>query len=366
MKILYDHQVYVTQKFGGINRYFDEISKITIADVTVEKIDPNLFNISQPLDKTDIISRGLRFAKRKLGTSNAQKVIFPLDAARSLSSNEFDVFHPTYYNPYFLSMVNKPFVLTVYDMIHEIYNEYFSLSDPTSHNKMLLCEKATKIIAISNQTKQDIINIFRVPEEKIEVTLLASDFASVLPIKPSRLLNLKKYILFVGNRGGYKNFYFMVMALSSVLKEDEDLQILCTGHQFNSEEMSFFKSFGVDKQMLNIYLEDDSELSWVYQNAELFIYPSLYEGFGLPLLEAFASGCPVVSSTGGSLPEVGGDAALYFDPKNVLQMQIAVKSCLYDQLVRKSLVLKGTARLSEFSWDKCRNETLSIYKSICN
>jgi len=156
------------------------------------------------------------------------------------------------------------------------------------------------------------------------------------------------------------------MALSAILKNDKDIQLLCTGHPFSDEELSFFKDFGIEKQVISIYLENDGGLAWAYQNAELFIFPSLYEGFGLPLLEAFASSCPVVSSTGGSLPEVGGNAALYFDSKNALEMQHAVYSCLYDPAVKADLIAKGKKRLMDFSWDKCRAETLSVYRSVSN
>jgi glycosyltransferase involved in cell wall biosynthesis len=284
--------------------------------------------------------------------------------ATLLKSSAFDILHPTYYDKYFLEYTSKPFVLTVYDMIHEIYTEYFSLQDPITKNKKILCDKASRIIAISEQTKQDLIDIFKIPEEKIDVTLLASDFGSVSLVKPIIQREMKKYILFVGNREGYKNFYFTVIALVDILLGDKNIELLCTGRPFTKDEITFLSNFGVQDRVYNIYLNNDNELAWIYANAELFIFPSLYEGFGFPLLEAFANECPVVSSSGGSLPEVGGDAALYFNPKSTREIQDATANVLYNSATRTQLIGKGEKQLAKFTWDKCRTETVEVYKKV--
>jgi hypothetical protein len=155
MKVLYDHQAFVMQKYGGISRYFNEIMKLGRESIDISTIDPDLFINKPPAStlqlKTGIISRYTRFFKRK--SSVDEPKIIPLEASRFpekvtelITKGEFDIFHPTYYDPYFLNHTNKPFVLTVYDMIHEIYKEYFSISNPTSRDKLLLCRKANQII----------------------------------------------------------------------------------------------------------------------------------------------------------------------------------------------------------------------------
>ncbi|UOG75943.1 glycosyltransferase family 4 protein [Hymenobacter tibetensis] len=364
MKVLFDHQIFVLQKFGGISRYFNEIMKMHSSEIDVMRVDPALFIEDQPVQKNNLLARGTRFLKRKIGASTqVHSRELPVKAEEQIRGDNFDLLHPTYYGDYFDRYTDKPFVLTVYDMIHEVYKENFSLNDPISHNKLVLCNKASMIIAISHKTKEDLVDIFGINEDKVHVTHLASDFNKIVAKRPNIPEGVNKYVLFVGNRGLYKNFYFMVMSLTSILKDDKSLHILCTGHPFTKEEQSFFKDFNIGSQIKSIYLEDDSELAWVYQNAELFIFPSLYEGFGLPLLEAFASECPVVSSTGGSLPEVGGDAALYFDPKNSLAIQDAVRSVLYDSSLKSDLINKGKKRFAEFSWDRCRAETLAVYQA---
>ncbi|WP_162053125.1 glycosyltransferase family 4 protein [Pontibacter pamirensis] len=367
MKILYDHQIFVAQKFGGINRYYQEIMQLKGAATEVASINPELFRPVKSKVKTDLVSRGTRFLKRTMGLHEQNNTpLFPEEAFNIIKSGEYDIFHPTYYDPYFLDLTDKPFVLTVYDMIHEIFKEYFALTDRTSHNKLLLCQKAKHIIAISQNTKNDLIDIFNLPEDKITVIPLASNFDSVIPVQPQNTEGLKKYILFVGTRHIYKNFYFPVIALSELLKSDEELQLLCTGHPFTSDEFLFFRDLGILNQVLHIYPENDNELSWLYRHAALFIFPSLYEGFGFPMLEAFGTGCPVIASNGGSLPEVGNNAALYFDPKSIQEIQDAAQKVLYDTKLKESLVKNGEAQLKKFNWETCRAETLAVYKKVYN
>ena len=109
---------------------------------------------------------------------------------------------------------------------------------------------------------------------------------------------------------------------------------------------------------------NDQELAWAYQHAELFIFPSLYEGFGFPVLEAFAKGCPVIASNGGSIPEVGGDGALYFNPKNIKEIREVAGQVLYNKALKKELVEKGAAVFKKFNWEKCRQQTIEVYRSL--
>ncbi|MGY2133414.1 glycosyltransferase family 4 protein [Hymenobacter sp. HD11105] len=365
MKVLYDHQIYIDQKFGGISRYFNELMKIENDLYDIDRIDPELFRVKEEVIKKDILSKGKRFIKRKLGSSHSNEdKKFPMLARKKMVSNAYDVFHPTYYDPYFIDIINKPFVVTVYDMIHEIYKEYFSLQDSVSKNKQILCKNSKAIIAISDKTKNDLIELFDIPSEKIHVTHLASDFDKYIPIKPEIGTDLKRYILFVGTRWAYKNFYFFVLAISSLLKSDPNVHVLCTGHAFSADEISFFQQHGIEDQMVHVYLNNDNELAWAYQNAVMFVFPSLYEGFGLPILEAFASNCPVVTSYGGSLPEVAGDAAIYFNPKSAHEIKEAVSSVLYSNIIRNDLIAKGRKRYTDFSWDKCRSETQKVYYNL--
>ena len=363
MKLLYDHQIFQLQKFGGISRYFNELMKMDADKLNVVNIDSELFWQPQIPPKRDLFSRGVRFLRRKAGFRENK---FLSKAEAILTKNEFDIFHPTYYDPYFLDLVRKPFVLTVYDMIHEIYNEYFSLSERTSHNKRLLCTKASQIITISQKTKEDLIEIFDLPEEKVHAIPLASDFDKYVPAIPAQWENVEKYFLFIGNRKTYKNFYYPLTAIAELMKADRSLMLVCTGPEFTNDELFFFKELKIEKQVKHFFLNNDEELAWLYQNAQFFVFPSLYEGFGLPILEAFASGCPVIASDRGSLPEVGGNAVLYFDPKSFADIQSAAATVLYNMDVKNKLIEEGKKRLQEFSWDECRNRTFDVYRKTVN
>jgi glycosyltransferase involved in cell wall biosynthesis len=358
MKVLFDHQIYIAQQFGGISRYFNEISKDS-TELEVIKISPDIF---KQVKRKPFVERGMGFVKRKLGLQKQVGDVFPSEAAAILKHADYDLLHPTYYQDYFLSYTDKPYVLTVYDMIHEIFCEYFHLEDEVLQNKRKLCVNAKRIIAISECTKKDLVSIYNIPEEKIDVILLASSFSEIQPVQPAAFEVQGKYILFVGNRGSYKNFYFTVVALANILISRNDISIVCTGHAFSASELALFKNLKIENKLFHLYLASDSELSWLYRNAEMFIFPSLYEGFGFPLLEAFASSCPVVSSNGGSLPEVGGNAALYFNPKNAEEIQSAVVEVLDNPSTRKNLIGEGLKRIQEFSWEKCRAETIQTYQ----
>lgn len=368
MKILYDHQIFTLQKFGGVNRYFLELMKMGEEGVEVDRVDPALFRQEGVKPATDLFSRGSRFVKKRLGLQHppAPKP-FPPRAAAQLQQGDFNLLHPTYYDPYFLEWTGKPFVLTVFDMIYELYAEYF-LPDPlrVTPNKRLLCDKAEQIIAISEKTKEDLVGLFHIPPEKVHAIPLASGFDRVVPRKPARFDGIENYILFVGSREVYKNFYFPATALADLLMSDPHLQLLCTGLPFTAWEKDFFADLGIARQVCHTYLESDQELAWVYRHAALFIFPSLYEGFGFPLLEAFASSCPVISSTGGSLPEIAGPAARYFDPRNANEIRAAAHTVLYDTPVREELIRKGHERFQHYSWERCRKQTMEVYRQCLN
>lgn len=367
MKILYDHQIFKAQKFGGISRYFNEISHIDKAETEIiNHLDFPVEATPPTIKRDNILFRGVRFSKRKLGIKN--EVNFnpkhPEILTEKLLKGDYDIFHPTYYDPYFLDYVKKPFVLTVYDMIHEIYPEYFGLNDRTTVHKKLLCDKAQSIIAISETTKQDIIDILQVDESKITSILLASNFDQIVPEKPVKSEHLENYILFTGQRWIYKNFYFMLQSISEFLLTDKTLKLVCSGSPFTMEECLFIKNLGIENQVIQYYSKDDHELAWLYQNALCFIFPSLYEGFGFPLLEAFASKCPTISSTGGSLKEIGGSGAYFFNPKDTNELKTALSNVLYNQNVREDLIKNGLVEFDKYNWDYCREKTLKVYSSI--
>ena len=280
-----------------------------------------------------------------------------------LNKQDFDVFIPTYYNTYFLEFIGKkPYVLTVYDMIHELFPMYFLEDKFTSSNKKILIEKANKIIAISESTKKDILKFYpSINPSIIEVVYLSQS----INYDNSLELNLpKNYILFVGNRTIYKNFDFFFEAVSSYLKENPDLYLVCAGGRaFSNDENIMINKYALQDQVKQ-YDFKDYELGTYYKNAKCFIFPSLYEGFGIPVLESMFCGCPVILSNHSSFPEVAGDAGIYYEKDNKDDLLAKIKLVIENSEYRNEIIQKGIAQEKKFSWEKTAKECFRVYKSV--
>ncbi len=284
---------------------------------------------------------------------------------KKLESGKYPVFHPTYYDDYYLNIPaeKRKFktVLTVYDLIHDLYPGYFSPDDFVIRNRRKLLDSADIIVAISESTRNDLIRIYKVRSEKIKVIHLGSS----LPVtKNTGIKSPVSGILYVGDRRNYKNFLTLLRAIAPVLNKNEVILIAAGSHPFNHEEMQVMKSLNIEGKVVHRKFSGDAELAELYRNADLFVFPSLYEGFGIPLLEAMSQGCPVVCSNTSSFPEVVGDAAVMFDPTDTESMTAAISSVLASDSLKKELAEKGYRRLENFSWKKTGEEYLKVYKGI--
>lgn len=359
VKILYDHQIFARQVFGGISRYFFELMKQFKQNGSIEFELSLQYNRNQYLkDANFFIPRKFQFSFHRKSVINRRK------SEKALSYQGFNVFHPTYYDTYFLKFIgNKPFVLTIHDMTHEIFSTMLSSETKIIENKRLLAHKAARIIAVSENTKKDIIRFYGIDEKKIIVTYLANSLSK--PSFPCSNLQIpEKYILFVGGRGKYKNFEFFIKAITPLMKENESLNIVCAGGKpFSESEFGLFKELKVESKIHRFAVPDEI-LAQLYKNALAFVFPSLYEGFGIPVIEAFACGCPAILSNTGSLPEVGGDSAVYFDPTNETSIKETVQKTIYNEDLRNNLRIMGFKRLENFSWEKTASETYEVYRSI--
>ena len=234
--------------------------------------------------------------------------------------------------------------------------------DKTIEFKKLLAKNAKSIIAISQSTKNDLINLLKVDPEKIEVIHLASSINREMAVKADDLKLPERYILYVGSRNYYKNFNNVLMAFKELVRNDDSLFLICGGGgQFNEAEMELFKENDLSDKILHRHA-DDVSLATLYSNAILFAFPSLYEGFGIPVLEAMNCNCPMALSNSSSLPEVGGDAAIYFDPNDSKDISNQMSKIIYDNVLRKKIIEKGNTRRENFSWQKTAIETKKLYE----
>jgi glycosyltransferase involved in cell wall biosynthesis len=175
----------------------------------------------------------------------------------------------------------------------------------------------------------------------------------------------RPYLLYVGLRGGYKNFEGLLRAVaaSPMLRADYDV-IAFGGGSFRSSETAMISQLGFGDGRVLQMGGGDSLLGELYAHADAFVYPSAYEGFGFPPLEAMTQGCPVVASNTSSMPEVIGDAGEFFDPGSVEDIRRAIEAVVYSRDRGQELVRLGYARIKMFSWEKCASETMAVYRSL--
>lgn len=373
MRIAYDPQIFFHQRYGGISRYFTEVAKgVRDHGHTPGVFAPNDSNYYLEQSKLPIIEASRLASVYAKLPSRLKRGRHPYECPpvrweirERMSKWKPDVVHETYYYDQKLGPVGIPTVLTVYDMIHEIFPTSFESSNPTQKLKKQAVANADAIICISHSTAKDLHEILDVPYSKISVTHLGWEIltaASVSEITPP--ISRKPYFLFVGSRTGYKNFMGLLRAFAadSRLRVDFDL-IAFGGGAFDNAEIELISRLGLTS-VVHHSPGDDKVLGSLYTTARAFVYPSLYEGFGLPPLEAMAHHCPVISSNTSSMPEVIGDAGRFFDPTIIESMTEALADIGYSDEAHARLIQKGQERLCVFSWEKCAAETLAVYQSL--
>jgi len=366
MKVLFDHQIFTNQQYGGISRYFYELMLRFDGEKNTARSSVLFSNNEYLNDNETLAAKPFFPGKNFRYKQSIQNAINTIKTNVELKQGDFHVFHPTYYNAYFLKhLKNKPFVVTFLDMIHEKYEHLYPelrVDKKIFANKRMLLERANKVIAISESTKQDIMDLYGVDGRNIDVVYLGSSLR--LPEKDSASAFDFPYLLFVGIRASYKNFSLYLEAVAPILQREKLALVCAGGGAFSSAEISQIEKLGLNGLVHFRRIDNDAVLSNLYANALAFVFPSLYEGFGIPVLEAFSTNCPILLSDGGSLKEVAGDAALYFDGIDAESMHNNLLQFLSDAALRQTLIKRGRERLKRFSWDHTYNETIKVYNSI--
>lgn len=358
--ILYDYQIFSIQRFGGISRYFCEI--INNLDIKTEigiQFTMNYYLNSWKSNHLIPIPRFVFKHYRSFFEKKNHLII-----KRLLTQRKRYLFHPTYYNPYFLKYIgDNPYVITVHDMIHERFPQCFTDGEVIKKQKQEVITNATRIIAISENTKKDIIRFLNISPDKIDVIYHGT---SMKPWTKKHTLKLpERYLLFVGDRTDYKNFDRFIKAFAMLHQKNKDLFVICTGRHFWESDQKRFTELGIQNHIIHIRASD-KELSELYSRALLFVYPSLYEGFGIPLLEAFACHCPVALSNSSCFPEIVGDAGFFFDPYSETSILETLNEAIHNKHKRKQLIKAGDERLKKFSWEKAARETKRTYIKAYN
>ncbi len=362
IRVLFDHQAFLIQGIGGISRYFANLMQTFSSGNAVKPFHSAILsrNVYGPMLPSP---RPLRLLKSR----SISGYIDSFAAQCIIALGNMDVFHPTYYGSEGLSFSQKlPMVLTIYDMIHELFPELIKNDTATIPNKKAAALAANRIIAISQTTKNDIVRILGISPDKIDVVHLATSFSEKTASACLPFIS-GSYILYVGTRSSHKNFDSLIRALALMDKARRPKLVCAGGGVLTTNESRGLKELGLIQEVAVIPDVNDSELAALYCNARAFVFPSRYEGFGLPILEAFACNCPVIAAQAGSIPEIAADAALYFGPDDIQGIADCIDRITHDNDVAKKLKLAGTIRNADFSWQKTAEQTHETYKrAMCN
>ena len=279
---------------------------------------------------------------------------------RSGDSKGKYIFHSSYYR--YSSSKDAINVCTVHDFTYE----YYSSGLPRiihSFQKKLAVSKAEAVICVSHNTKKDLMRFYPfVPEDKIHVVYngVGEEFQqlSSQDLEKYDVIFERPYLLYVGDRSSYKNFSLFMQTVDLL---EQYSAVVVGGKPFDIHEQSWSdRNYGRVKHLLGL---DTASLNAVYNRAHCLIYPSSYEGFGIPVLESMRAGCPVIAVNCSSIPEVAGNAAILLDQPDVLKVKQSVLM-LEDRSLRNSLVADGLVNAERFSWDDCFSNTVNVYESL--
>jgi glycosyltransferase involved in cell wall biosynthesis len=370
LRVMFDSQIFCHQQFGGISRYICNIAleMQRMAGVTPLIVAPFHFNeYLERLPRSLVKGRRVRWLEGLTALAYGLSVLPDKFAARGFAPA---IVHNTYYFP-IKAPAGTRRIVTVYDMIHEKYPKYFAASPFITRMKAASVAAADHVICISESTRRDLLGTYDIPEERVSVTHLGFDpLKSLLTGETANHFKIQvlgadaPYLLYVGSRVSYKNFRGLLDAYAASASLRTNFFLLCFGGgDFTRGERTAISEAGLEGRVR--YLGgSDAVLAACYTHASLFVCPSLYEGFGIPVLEAMSLDCPVACSNSSSLPEVVGDAAQLFDPLDRDSIRSAMEAVLESPSAANALRDRGRERRQQFSWQNCAENTIGIYRRV--
>jgi glycosyltransferase involved in cell wall biosynthesis len=360
MRILYDHQVFSLQDAGGASRYHFELIRglQQMSGVAIEAL-LGLNNSVLPFaglrqTSTRVVSSATRLAPgviRYVANELRSAALAPLHG-------QFDIYHPTLYRA--LPWVRRRrVVVTHHDCIHERFPQLFPDADSIIRTKRKLFEQADAILCVSESSRNDLLHFYEGLEKKSYVVYHGF---TPLPEGGERMEMDRPYLLYVGSRSGYKNFGVLLEAFSrSGLARDYRL-LAVGGGTLTVEEEQKIAELGLRDVVTVVPKAEERLLSRAYRQAALFVYPSLYEGFGFPPLEAMSVGCPVLVHKTSSLPEICGEAAFYFEKTDELAESLVATLANPAELDRKRSL--GRQQILRYDWKRTAQQTFDVYQGV--
>jgi glycosyltransferase involved in cell wall biosynthesis len=370
VRVMFDSQIFCHQRFGGIARYVTSMAAemAKLQGVTPLIVAPFHFNeylerLPQPL----VYGRRVRWLEGATPFAFASSAIPSRFAERRFRP---DIVHNTFYFPAH-SVAGARRIFTIHDMIHEKYPRDALANPLIARWKATCIRRADHVICVSENTRRDVLDIYGKSADRVSVTHLGYDnLGALLSAETAAQFKTRvlgadaPFLLYVGGRKGYKNFGALLRAYSESNWLRENFFLLCFGGgNFSAEERSAISRSGVAHRV-KYGGGSDGALASCYRHASLFVYPSLYEGFGIPPLEAMSLDCPVACSGNSALPEVVGDAAKTFEPTDADSIRAALECVLGSSSSLAALVERGRTRRQLFSWKFCAERTVGIYRNL--
>ncbi len=354
MKIILDNIIFSLQRSGGIsNVWFEFIYRIMRkSNIELSFLDFKNQNIFfQKLPKNNYPTN----------ITHSKRLIERYRNPQLENINQKFIFHSSYYrickNPYAIN------ITTVHDFTYEYYNHGLAKFIHSWQKRQAIL-KSDHIICISENTKKDLLHFIpNVAPEKISIVYngVSDDYHIISSSETLNTLPFPSlsYVVFVGSRAKYKNFELTVQAISKT-----SLNLVIVGSSLNSEEQSMInKHFQKDNRIYCTGYIDNSQLNIVYNNAYALLYPSTYEGFGIPVLEAQKAGCPVIAYNGSSIPEIIGDTTLLMQEISTKEIHHKLE-ILKNKQVRTKIITEGIKNAQRFSWDKMYENIINIYQKV--
>lgn len=357
MKLLIDPEIFFYGRCGMVRYYSTLFRELEKRGVDIDL--PLLLSGSDFIrGKITVLERGRNLMGKVRGWTRLQSLLNRASKKwyrLKLGRGDYDavfITSPVFEDQFLMELPeHKPSIMVVHDTMRCVLGPD-GLYDPSGSNAdrlAYLIDHVSTVVAISNQTKADILVLTQVEEDRIHV-IHTGNLLSLDAERPIQGLP-RRYLLFVGDRTGRKNFRFFVHSIARLLREEEtDLHLVCTG-KTNPWEQALLKKLGLQDRVHFFDAPDDVLVS-LYKQALGLVFPSLYEGFGLPVLEAMALGCPVLTSTTGALLEVGGDAVVYVDPVNSASILEGVRSIVKNPKLRQELIQKGLRQSRNFGMSR--------------
>lgn len=363
MKIFFDGNIFSSQKSGGISRLNFELIKALSKKKDVEQIFYRGFHVDNYPFKKEWFSKYYGFSRPDFLNGRIFNFLnnMGVNYFYNVNADKDLIYHSLYYRV--PQKPKGPVVVHVYDMIQELFNK--GENKKTIRFKKKSFDAANLIISISESTKKDLCRLYPINPDKIIVAHPGVDEIFFKKNSPNVKTKKRPYMLYVGSRSyKYKNFNLLLKTfIDRKYFLDFDLVVFGGEKDLSPAELKTVKKYN-EGNWLKQEFGSDEKLADIYANALVFIYPSLYEGFGIPPLEAMAAGCPVVASHSSSIPESVGNAGLLFDPNSQEDLAEKIEKILHNKAMADDLALKGKIRARQFTWDAMADKVYQGYKTF--